>query len=350
MTKRAALVTGASSLVGGYLLKYLLSQGDSDIVAISRRKPDISGNYRHIAVDLLDPADCRARLGSLSSISHIFFAAYLERSDPVELVTANTSMLVNLVEVIEARSPALEHIQLTQGSKWYGSHLGPYKTPAKEDDPRHMPPNFYYDQQDFLESRQKGKRWSWSAVRPHAVCGFSTGGPMNLTLAIAVYANISKALGLPLSFPGKPGAYTVLYQATDAALLAKAMVWMATDPKCANQAFNITNGDLIRWQHLWPKFADFFGMELAPPRPISLSRTMADKGPVWERIVADHRLKPHAYEDIVGWGYPENVFNSDYDIVSATSRARRFGFHDLVDTEEMFMRMFGEFRSNRIIP
>jgi hypothetical protein len=63
--------------------------------------------------------------GSLSSISHIFFAAYLERSDPVELVTANTSMLVNLVEVIEARSPALEHIQLTQGSKWYGSHLGP---------------------------------------------------------------------------------------------------------------------------------------------------------------------------------------------------------------------------------
>jgi len=231
-----------------------------------------------------------------------------------------------------------------------GSSGAPFKTPAKEDDPRHMPPNFYYDQQDFLESRQKGKRWSWSAVRPHAVCGFSTGGPMNLTLAIAVYANISKALGLPLSFPGKPGAYTVLYQATDAALLAKAMVWMATDPKCANQAFNITNGDLIRWQHLWPKFADFFGMELAPPRHISLSRTMADKGPIWDRIVADHRLKPHAYEDIVGWGYPENVFNSDYDIVSATSKARRFGFHDLVDTEEMFMRMFGEFRSNRIIP
>ena len=37
MTKRAALVTGASGLVGGYLLKYLLGQGDSDIVAISRR-------------------------------------------------------------------------------------------------------------------------------------------------------------------------------------------------------------------------------------------------------------------------------------------------------------------------
>src|SRR5260370_13147487 len=84
-----------------------------------------------------------------------------------------------------------------------------------------MPPNFYYDQQDFLEEFQKGKRWTWSVGRPHAVCGFSTGGPMNLTLAIAVYANVCKALGLPLSFPGKPEAYTALYQCTDAALLGE---------------------------------------------------------------------------------------------------------------------------------
>jgi len=38
-----------------------------------------------------------------------------------------------------------------------------------------MPPNFYYGQQDFLEEFQKGKRWTWSVGRPHAVCGFSTG-------------------------------------------------------------------------------------------------------------------------------------------------------------------------------
>src|SRR5258708_26698386 len=114
-------------------------------------------------------------------------------------------MFVNVVEIIESASPALEHVHLSQGTRWYGNHLGPFKTPAKEDDPRHMPPNFYFDQQEFLEQRQKGKRWTWSVGRPHAVCGFSTGNPMNLTLAIAVYANISKALGLPLSFPGKPG-------------------------------------------------------------------------------------------------------------------------------------------------
>ena len=308
------------------------------------------GNYRHIAVDLLDPADCKAKLGALTTVTHVFFVAYIERADPVELVTANMAMLVNLVNVIEAASPVLEHLHLSEGTKWYGNHLGPFKTPAVETDPRHMPPNFYYDQQDFLEARQKGKRWSWSTVRPHAVCGFSIGGPMNLTLAIAVYANISRELGLPLSFPGKPGAYTALYQATDAALLAKAIVWMATDPKGANQAFNITNGDLIRWENLWPKFADFFGMELAPQRYISLKGTMADKGPIWDRIVAKHKLQPHGYKEIVAWGYPENVFNSDYDIVSSTTKARLAGFHDIVDTEQMFLRMFGEFRQNRIIP
>jgi hypothetical protein len=125
-------------------------------------------------------------------------------------MSANANMFFNLVKTVEAASPALEHVHLSQGTRWYGNHLGPYKTPTKEDDPRHMPPNFYYDQQDFLEEFQKGKRWTWSVGRPHAVCGFSTGGSMNLTPAIAVYANVCKALGLPLSFPGQPGAYTAL--------------------------------------------------------------------------------------------------------------------------------------------
>lgn len=350
MTKRTALVAGATGLVGSYVLAYLLERGGWDIVAVSRGKPDVPGNYRHIPVDLLDRAECERKLATLTNVAHVFFAAYLERADPGELVTANTNMLVNLVDIIEAASPALEHVHLCEGSKWYGSHLGPYKTPAREDDPRHMPPNFYYNQQDFLQERQKGKRWSWSAVRPHAVCGFSTGGPMNLTLAIAVYASISKVLGLPLSFPGKPGAYTALYQCTDAALLAKAIEWMATEPKCANQAFNITNGDLIRWQHLWPKFADFFEMGLTPPRHISLARVMADKGPVWDRMVVEHKLKPHRYQEIVSWGYPDSVFASDYDIISNTGKARRIGFQDSLDTGEMFLRMFTELRSNRVIP
>lgn len=31
-------------------------------------------------------------------------------------------------------------------------------------------------------------------------------------------------------------------------------------------------------------------------------------------------------------------------------KARRMGFHDSLDTEAMFLRMFSEFRQNRVIP
>ena len=58
-----AIVTGATGVVGRYLLQHLVERGDWDIVAVSRRRPDIAGRYEHLAVDLLDPADCRAKLG-----------------------------------------------------------------------------------------------------------------------------------------------------------------------------------------------------------------------------------------------------------------------------------------------
>ena len=350
MGRKTALVTGATGVVGRYLLRHLLQQPDWDVVAVSRRTPDVQGLHTHVTADLTDPADCRARLGGLRDVTHVFFAAYLERPDPAEHVAVNTAMLVNLVDVMEQAAPGLRHVHLLEGSKWYGSHLGPYKTPAKETDPRHMPPNMYYDQQDFLEARQRGKRWTWSASRPHAICGFALGNPMNLTTVIAVYAAISKELGLPLSFPGKPGAYRALYQCIDSALLARALTWMATEPACANQACNITNGDLFRWENLWPRIARAFDMEVGPVRHISLVRFMADKAPVWERIVQKHGLKPHPYRDLAAWAFGDFVFASDYDIVSDLGRIRRLGFTETVDSEEMFIRLLGEFRAEQIIP
>ena len=35
-----------------------------------------------------------------------------------------------------SRSMRLRHVYVQAGSKWYGQHLGKYKTPAKETDPR----------------------------------------------------------------------------------------------------------------------------------------------------------------------------------------------------------------------
>ena len=350
MASKKALVTGATGVVGRYLLKHLVETGGWDIVALSRRKPDISGDYQHVAADLTDPADCKAKLSHLSDVTHVFYAAYLEKPTPSEQVAVNLGMLANLVDAIEPVATGLEHINLVEGSKWYGSHLGPYKTPAKESDPRLAQTMFYYDQQDFLEARQKGKRWGWSAIRPHTICGFAVGNPMNMTTVIAVYAVICKELGLPLSHPGKPANYRTLYQVTDSALIARAMVWMATSPQCANQAFNITNGDLFRWEHLWPKIAQFFDMEIGPQRNINLQQFMADKAPVWDRIVRKYDLKPYQFEDIAAWKFGDFVFSAEWDVISDTGKARRAGWCEALDSEDMFLRLFAEFRRERIIP
>lgn len=350
MERKNALVPGASGIIGRTLIEYLSSLDDWNIIGLSRRQPEYDSRAKFIEVNLLDRTDCEQKLSSLNDITHIFYAAYQPRPTIAEEVAPNKTMLVNVVEVVETASRDLQHVNLITGGKYYGAHLGAFKTPAKESDSRHMPPNFYYDQLDFLQEQQQGKDWAWSNLRPSHLCGFTVGNPMNLISVIAVYAAISKELGLPLRFPGLPAAYNALTQMADATLLAKAAVWAATEPKCRNESFNVANGDYIRWRHLWPKFAEFFNMDYAEPQTISLTEFMADKGTVWEAMVKKYNLQPYPYEKLVAWQFGDAVFRMDYDVILDTNKIRRFGFHEYVDSEEMFLNFFNQLQRNRIIP
>jgi nucleoside-diphosphate-sugar epimerase len=349
-TKKVALVVGGQGVIGRNLMEHLAALGDWEVIGVSRRGGEPAGAVRHVAADLLDPADAKAKLSGLADVTHIFYAAYQDRPSWAELVPPNLAMLVNAVDAVEPVAPGLRHVSLMQGYKVYGAHLGPFKTPARESDAPHMPPEFNVDQQDFLEARQRGKAWTWSAIRPSVVVGFALGNPMNLAMVIAVYAAISKELGLPLRFPGKPGAYDALLEMTDAGLLARATVWAATDERAANQAFNINNGDLYRWSEMWPKIARHFDLEVAPALPMSLEVVMADKEPVWEAMVGKHGLAPHAYSQVSSWRFGDAVFSWDYDVIADGSKARRLGFHDYVQNEKMFTAVFDDLRRRRVIP
>lgn len=350
MNDKIALVVGAQGVIGRNLVEHLATLPDWRVVGLSRRGGNDTTRVRHVAVDLLDAGDTRAKLAELTDVTHVFYAAYQDRPTWAELVAPNLAMLVNVVDAIEPVARDLQHVSLMQGYKVYGAHLGPFKTPAREDDPPHMPPEFNVDQQDFLEARQRGKRWTWSAIRPSVVGGVALGNPMNLALVFAVYASIAKELRVPLRFPGKPGAYDKLLEMTDARLLARATVWAATDPHCANQAFNISNGDLFRWNDLWPKLARYFDVDVAPPLPMSLATVMADKEPVWNAMVAKHGLAPTAYRDVSSWAFGDFVFSWDYDMFADGSKARRFGFHEYVATDEMFFRLFDDLKRRLVIP
>jgi nucleoside-diphosphate-sugar epimerase len=348
MQHKVALVIGANGVIGSNLVDHLATLDDWSIIGVSRRGGESTAKVRYLAVDLLDPADSRAKLGALTDVTHIFYAAYQDRPTWAELVPPNLAMLENVIDAVD--TPTLQHVNLMQGYKVYGAHLGPFKTPAREDDAGHMPPEFNVDQQVFLERRQAGKSWTWSAIRPSVVCGFALGNPMNLAMVIAVYAAMSKELGLPLRFPGKPGAYGSLLEMTDAGLLARATVWAATSEKCANQAFNINNGDLFRWSEMWPKIARFFDLEVAPPLPMSLDVVMADKEPLWNDMIAEYGLEPHSYKEVSSWPFGDFVFSWDYDMFADGSKARRSGFHEFVDTEAMFLDIFADFRRRKVIP
>lgn len=137
---------------------------------------------------------------------------------------------------------------------------------------------------------------------------------------------------------------------TDAGLLARATEWAATTPSAANEAFNITNGDMFRWQRMWSVVADFFDIPVADPLPMSLSEVMADKQQVWDAMVAEHGLEPTPYEDVSSWQFGDFVFGWDYDVIADTSKSRRAGFHDYVETDAMFTRIFEQLRERRLIP
>src|SRR5271154_2617734 len=347
---KKALVAGALGVSGRALVNHLVALGDWEVIGLSRRKPDFQTPARYLAIDLLNPSDVDRLVAEAGNVTHVFYAALQPRDNFFDEVAPNLSMLQNAVDAVERSSNRLQKVVLIEGAKYYGAHFGAYKTPAKEDDPRHMPPNFYYDQEDYLKSHSAGKDWSWTALRPSSICGFAVGNPMNMATVIGVYAAMCRELGLPLRYPGSARSYGMLMEMTDADLLAKAMVWAGESEQCDGQAFNITNGDFNRWENIWPRLAEFFKMEYAPPQQFPLTLFMSDKEPVWNSLVKKYDLLNYSFREAASWAFGEAIFNLGYDVMADTSKSRRFAFHEWVDTEEMLLRLCAQFQKMRFIP
>ncbi len=349
--KNVVLIAGVHGVSGRAAAEHWISIPGTRVYGLSRRVAPLPPGVEAVNADLFDREDVERKLGQISGITHIVFGAYVEKPTASERSEANLGILKNLLDVVERTSPSLQHIKFYQGGKAYGADLGPFKTPAREDDPRLMPPNFYFDQEDFLRERRQRKEWHWTALRPEATTGFGLGNPMNLGMSIAVYAAISKELRLPLRFPGTEKTYGVLFQITSAEILARATTWAGQSEAARDEIFNITNGDSFRWKYLWLRIAAMFDMPAADPIPTPLTVYMADKNPVWDAIVRKHGLQPLPYEQVSSWPFADAILRlMEYDDVSSTIKARRAGFHDCIDTEEMFLRFFADLRRMRMIP
>lgn len=350
MATKVALIAGVGGTCGANLAEMLVKSGEWDVIGLSRSEPDLPVPIRHICVDMLDGEQCNDCLRDIGSVTHIFWTALLSGRTREEENEINTRMFRNFMNAALPNIPQLEHVHVLEGVKWYGYDMGPYRTPAREDDPPASPHYFYVAQHEYTLECQRGQSWSWSTTRPGAVCGYAYGARINLMTVLAVYATVLKELRSPLFYPGDEATYNALSFVTDAGLLNRLMVWASTDARAANQAFNAGNGDHFRWRHLWPRIADMFDMEVGPVQPTDLVEFMADKDKLWQQLIERNGLRKTDLHRIAPWGYANVVFRRYWDNGISTVKANKFGFTEMIDTEEMMQRIFSGFREQRLIP
>lgn len=345
MNRKVALIAGATGHVGSQLVGLLTKQDDWQVITLGRSE----GGRGHIAADLLS-GDLDTVLSGAPRITHLFYCARAPHNESgSENVTDNVLMLRRLVEALERMSPALAHIHIVEGGKWYGAHLGPYKTPAKEDDPRHQGENFYHAQEDWLREQQLRASWSWSASRPSFVCAVTPGRGRNMISTLGAYAAICREAGEKLDFPGSERSYGSRTEITDGPLLARAIKYLSTEPSAGNHAFNVTNGNSFRWADIWDGLAEFYSLTTGNVGKFRLAEWATGKDSVWRSIVARYGLQPSDISQVANWQFADFFFGQDYDVVSSTDKIKQCGFLESMDSKRQIFSVLAEYRNRKIL-
>ncbi|KAK4125378.1 NAD(P)-binding domain protein [Parathielavia appendiculata] len=396
-----AIVVGATGILGREIVKQLSQSPDKwkTIYALSRsQKDEHPSQVVHKHIDLLSSADQMAKDLEGIDAEYIFFAAYLQKDTEQENWQVNGDMLHNFLHAIPHTKT--RRILLVTGCKQYGVHLGEAKNPMLETDPwlrsHQFPPNFYYRQQDILKSfcsehnSQHSNKITWTVTYPNDVIGFAQGNFMNLATALGLYAAVSKELGQDLAFPGSATFYTRFDSFTSSKLHARFCEWAVTEPKAADQAFNVVNGDVQSWMDMWPRLARRFGMrvkqdqfvgetgleartELGPTPPLGVLAEEAGlvgrvKGSVleqrislvkwsqkkdvheaWDRLAEREGLQKDAFGKAT-WAFLDFVLGRNYDLVVSMSKAREAGWTGYQDTWKAISDVFGELEAAKVLP
>jgi nucleoside-diphosphate-sugar epimerase len=340
-----------------------------ETVGVSRRQPSNVPGATFIAVDLSDPEACQRAFSSMGDVTHVIYAALHEIPGLLPgwvdegAIQRNAAMLRNLFEPLLKVAKGLEHVSLLHGTKAYGLHhpsIGPQgvKNPLREREPRRDHPNFYFVQEDYLREKQsRDASWGLTVFRPTVIYGDAWGNNMNLIPVIGAYAALLREEGRPLHFPGRAGE-PVLREAVDADLVAHALAWAATSESARDGTFNLTNGDVFMWQNVWTAIAATLGMEQGEPRPASLAAELPKRAAEWAAIVDKYSLAaPRDLLEFVGYNslvYADVMLagaaRSSTPILNSTVHVREAGFHECMDSEDMFRKWFTRLQRERVLP
>ncbi|SFL23563.1 SDR family oxidoreductase [Methylobacterium pseudosasicola] len=349
-----ALIVGASGIVGSATGALLTEEGWR-VAGLARKPVDLAG-VEPVVADLQDPASLETALAGLAP-SHVFLATWQRRPTEAEMIRVNRAMIENLLDALRPQK-SVRHVALVTGLKHY---LGPFEaygkgtlpqTPFREDQGRLDIENFYYAQEDAVFAASARDGFTWSVHRPHTIIGKAVGNAMNMGTTLACYATLCRELGRPFTFPGSAAQWNGLTDMTDARLLARQLLWASTEPKAANEAFNVVNGDVFRWSWMWGRIAEWFGIEAVPfdgtIRP--LEERMAQDGPAWAEIAKRHGLAEPDLQKLASPWHTDADLGRPIEVVTDMSKSRRLGFTAYQPTDDAFYDLFTRLRADRLIP
>lgn len=349
-----ALIVGASGIVGSATAALLVDKG-WQVAGLARRPVEQPG-VTPIAADLQDPVSLANALAETRP-THLFITTWSRQATEAENIRVNAAMVRNLLDALRPAG-SLRHAALVTGLKHY---LGPFEaygkgvlpqTPFREDQGRLDVENFYYAQEDELFAAAERDGFTWSVHRPHTIIGKAVGNAMNMGTTLAVYATICRETGRPFRFPGSAAQWQGLTDMTDARLLAQHLLWAATTPAAANEAFNVVNGDIFRWSWMWSQIAGWFGIEAEPfdgvVRP--LEPQMANDASIWRDIAERHGLVEPDLTRLASPWHTDADLGRPIEVVTDMSKSRRLGFTAYQPTDDAFFALFEQLRADRLIP
>ncbi|WP_158961745.1 SDR family oxidoreductase [Myroides fluvii] len=352
-----ALIIGVSGIVGSNLAEELVNQGWETHGLARNPHVGIAGVIP-VEANLSDFSQLQLALADLTP-THVFFTSWMRGNSEEENIQLNRGFVRDVLAILSPKK-SVKHVALVTGLKHY---LGPFDayaksgtlplTPVKEEHPRLDLPNFYYAQEDEVYAAAARDGFTWSIHRPHTIVGQAKGtNLMNIGTTLAVYASLCKAEGKPMIWPGSEAQWKGLSDVTDAKILAKQLVWAAQEKQAANQAFNVVNGDVFRWNHLWFELAHWFGVEAqgfqGEIQP--LEKQLEGKEASWEQLSLDSGLKIKTLHQITSPWHTDLDLSRPLEVVTDMSKSRRLGFNAYQCTRDSFYALFQQLREEKSIP
>lgn len=351
-----ALVVGATGIAGRGVSHELVNRG-AKVYGLSRKPEGLARGATHVAADLTNAGSVKTAVAGLKP-THVYLTTWSRQANEEENIRVNAGAVRTLLSAV-APARSVIHVALVTGLKHY---LGPFDAyvrsgtlppmPVREEQPRLDIPNFYYAQEDEVYAAAARDGFTWSVHRPHTIIGKAIGNAMNMGSTLAACASICKETGGKFKFPGSAAQWNGLSDMTDTRILGKQLVWASTNDFAKNNAYNIVNGDIFRWNWMWPRIAKWFGVEWEgfTGEVTPLETQMAGDAKVWKRMVEKHGLVEPEFARVASPWHTDLDLSRPIEVMTDMAASRKLGFSVFQNTEDAFFDLFAMLRSDKVIP